>query len=364
MVTDAEEGLILVNVDTLADGEPRNNFLQARGDLERGRRARTARATSRSAGHYRLYRRRRRAGGGRPGRSAPPAARRASSRSRDARAIGAPVPLSLGDRRRGAEAVRRHPSRRVRCRAAGARCRSPTRGASMSPAPMPMSRRRREGLVIVDVDQARAADDLPERRLSAGSMNDAQDVVVGSTNASLFAYVADGRNGHEGDPAHLARRASPISTASRRAPKPELIAWAQTPLAGAGAVQGPRPRPRGRRDRRPDRGLRPPRLAALHPRRDGAPVPQQPRRAVQGARHRHDGGLGAVIRIGTAGAAAFTARRFARRGAASYRTSGEARRSPASPPSDRRSWRRRSRARLPRPRPPMAGPARTSARRS
>ena len=26
-------------------------------------------------------------------------------------------------------------------------------------------------------------------------MNDAQDVIVGSTNASLFAYVADGRNG-------------------------------------------------------------------------------------------------------------------------------------------------------------------------
>ena len=28
LVTDAEEGLILVDVDTLADGEPRNNFLK------------------------------------------------------------------------------------------------------------------------------------------------------------------------------------------------------------------------------------------------------------------------------------------------------------------------------------------------
>ena len=27
VVTDSEEGLILVNIDTLADGEPRNNFL-------------------------------------------------------------------------------------------------------------------------------------------------------------------------------------------------------------------------------------------------------------------------------------------------------------------------------------------------
>ena len=28
MITDAEEGLILVNVDTLADGNPRNNFIK------------------------------------------------------------------------------------------------------------------------------------------------------------------------------------------------------------------------------------------------------------------------------------------------------------------------------------------------
>ena len=39
VVTDAEEGLILVDVDTLADGEPRNNFLKRARDLERRRRA-------------------------------------------------------------------------------------------------------------------------------------------------------------------------------------------------------------------------------------------------------------------------------------------------------------------------------------
>ena len=38
-ITDAVEGLILVNVDTLADGEPRNNFLKRARDLEPGRRA-------------------------------------------------------------------------------------------------------------------------------------------------------------------------------------------------------------------------------------------------------------------------------------------------------------------------------------
>jgi hypothetical protein len=49
------------------------------------------------------------------------------------------------------------------------------------------------------------------------------------------------------------------------APMPELIAWAKTADAGDRAVEGPRPRPRGRRDRRPDRGVRPPRLATVHP---------------------------------------------------------------------------------------------------
>jgi len=51
-----------------------------------------------------------------------------------------------------------------------------------------------QGLAIVDVEN-------PEKpRLyqlfdAEGKLNDARDLVVGSTNASLFAYVADGRNG-------------------------------------------------------------------------------------------------------------------------------------------------------------------------
>ena len=35
-ITDAEEGLILTNVNTLADQEPRNNFLDPGADLEPG----------------------------------------------------------------------------------------------------------------------------------------------------------------------------------------------------------------------------------------------------------------------------------------------------------------------------------------
>jgi hypothetical protein len=58
-------------------------------------------------------------------------------------------------------------------------------------------------------------------------MNDAEDVVIGSTNASLFAYVADGRNGLK-----VIQLTSPASQPNfygfSPAPKPELIAWAKT----------------------------------------------------------------------------------------------------------------------------------------
>ena len=58
-------------------------------------------------------------------------------------------------------------------------------------------------------------------------MNDAEDVIVGSTNASLFAYVADGVNGMK-----VLQLTSPDSQPNfygfSPAPMPELIAWAKT----------------------------------------------------------------------------------------------------------------------------------------
>ncbi|HET7797356.1 MAG TPA: hypothetical protein VFK72_05705, partial [Nevskia sp.] len=51
-----------------------------------------------------------------------------------------------------------------------------------------------EGLVIVDIENPEKPK-LYQRFDGDGRINDARDVVVGSTNASLFAYVADGRNG-------------------------------------------------------------------------------------------------------------------------------------------------------------------------
>lgn len=68
-------------------------------------------------------------------------------------------------------------------------------------------------------------------------MNDAEDVIVGTTNASLFAYVADGRNGMK-----VIQLTSPASQPNfygfSPAPKPELIAWARTPTPAVAMSKG------------------------------------------------------------------------------------------------------------------------------
>jgi hypothetical protein len=83
-----------------------------------------------------------------------------------------------------------------------------------------------EGLVIVDVEKP----DRPkvyERVTLGGQLSDAQDVIVATTNASLFAYVADGRNGFK-----VLQLTSPSSQPNfygfSPEPKPELIAWRRT----------------------------------------------------------------------------------------------------------------------------------------
>jgi hypothetical protein len=83
-----------------------------------------------------------------------------------------------------------------------------------------------EGLAIVDIEKA----DKPRlyQMFNAdGKINDAQDVIVGTTNASLFAYIADGRNGLK-----VLQLTSPESQPGfygfSPEPKPELIAWRKT----------------------------------------------------------------------------------------------------------------------------------------
>ena len=85
---------------------------------------------------------------------------------------------------------------------------------------------KQDGLVIVDITRP-LAPKIYQRVTLDGSLNDAEDVIVGSTNASLFAYVADGRNGMK-----VLQLTSPSSQPNfygfSPAPKPELIAWAKT----------------------------------------------------------------------------------------------------------------------------------------
>ena len=83
-----------------------------------------------------------------------------------------------------------------------------------------------DGIAIVDVTN-------PEKPFvyqmfnAGGKISDAHDIVIGTTNASLFAYVADGKNGLE-----VLQLTSPESQPKFYGfspdPKPQLIAWYPT----------------------------------------------------------------------------------------------------------------------------------------
>lgn len=84
----------------------------------------------------------------------------------------------------------------------------------------------REGLAIIDVEKPEQPK-LYQLFTAAGQINDARDVVVGTTNASLFAYVADGKNGLK-----VLQLTAPDSQPGfygfSPEPRPELIATAPT----------------------------------------------------------------------------------------------------------------------------------------
>ncbi|MFM7403625.1 MAG: hypothetical protein ACKO1N_05905, partial [Erythrobacter sp.] len=93
-----------------------------------------------------------------------------------------------------------------------------------------------EGLVILDVKNPRTPRIFQKVTLG-GALNDAEDVIVATTNASLFAYVADGRNGMK-----VLQLTSPDSQRSfygfSPAPVPELIAFAKTPTPAIALSKG------------------------------------------------------------------------------------------------------------------------------
>ena len=95
---------------------------------------------------------------------------------------------------------------------------------------------KQEGLVIVNITRP-LAPAIYAKETFGGKMTDVEDVIIGSTNASLFAYVADGRNGLK-----VIQLTSPESQPNfygfSPAPKPELIAWAQTPSPAVALSKG------------------------------------------------------------------------------------------------------------------------------
>ncbi|MBT2135018.1 hypothetical protein KK137_11795 [Croceibacterium sp. LX-88] len=95
---------------------------------------------------------------------------------------------------------------------------------------------KQDGLVILNVTNPMAPK-IYKQETFGGTMNDVEDVVVASTNASLFAYVADGRNGMK-----VLQLTSPDSQRNfygfSPAPMPELIAWAKTPSPAVAMSKG------------------------------------------------------------------------------------------------------------------------------
>ncbi|MDK2760108.1 MAG: hypothetical protein KYX64_01965 [Sphingopyxis sp.] len=94
---------------------------------------------------------------------------------------------------------------------------------------------KQDGLVIVDVTRPAAPIIWPGLTFG-GKMQDAEDVIVASTNASLFAYVADGRGGIK--VLQLTSPDNPGLYGFSPKPTPELIAWAKTPSPALALSKG------------------------------------------------------------------------------------------------------------------------------
>lgn len=94
----------------------------------------------------------------------------------------------------------------------------------------------KEGLVIVDIERPQAPF-VYMRYNAEGRLNDTRDVIVGTTNASLFAYVADGKNG-----LRVLQLTSPEIQPKFYGfspdPKPQLIAWRKTPSPALALSKG------------------------------------------------------------------------------------------------------------------------------
>ncbi|MCP5419974.1 MAG: hypothetical protein H6970_07490 [Gammaproteobacteria bacterium] len=191
LITDAEEGLILTDINTLADGEPRNNFLERALTWNENGVLNGARHIT-IGGHY-VY-------------IAADAGLVILNMDQPLQPKVAAV-VKLDDVRASALQFRYlFVTDRGGLRVIDVT--HPEQPKLVPDAWVPMQDAHRiyvartyayvaagpEGLAIIDVTQPERPK-LYQRYSAQGQLNDARDVIVGTTNASLFAYVADGRNG-------------------------------------------------------------------------------------------------------------------------------------------------------------------------
>lgn len=233
VITDSEEGLILVDVDTLSDGEFRNNFFKRAVTWNEGNVLAGARHVT-LAGHIAYV-----------------------TTSAGLAVVDLDDPLHpkltanipLKDARASAVQFRylwvsdveglklfdvtdlRHPVAQPRGNLALANAQRIYLARTYA-----YVAGKQEGLIIVDITRP-LAPVLFARETFGGIMTDVEDVIVATTNASLFAYVADGRNGLK-----VIQLTSPESQPNfygfSPAPKPELIAWARTPSPALALSKG------------------------------------------------------------------------------------------------------------------------------
>ncbi len=219
-ITDSEEGLILVDVNTLADGEARNNFFTRALTWNEGGVLKGARHIT-VAGYY-LY---------------------------IAADLGVVI-LNVNDPMQP-KVVRVLPYEDARATAVQFRylfvtdkdglkvvdITDPENPVPVADAGVEIADARKfhlartyayiaggkDGLIIVDIETP-TKPRLYARFTADGRINDARDVTVASTNASLYAYIADGVNGLK--VVHLtAPDKQPKFYGYSPEPKPELIAW-------------------------------------------------------------------------------------------------------------------------------------------
>jgi hypothetical protein len=239
VVTDAVEGLILVNINTLADGEFRNNKLR-RASLAGGVDAWNPDGVLNGARHITL-------------------AGEVAYITADKGLVVVDLAEPLAPKVAAVQPLRDARATAVQFRylwvtdADGVKLFDVTNlraPVAVPEATVPLADARRmyvartyayvaakgEGLVILNVTNPRAPKVFQKVTLD-GTLNDAEDVIVGTTNASLFAYVADGRNGMK-----VLQLTSPDSQRNfygfSPAPVPELIAWAKTPSPAIALSKG------------------------------------------------------------------------------------------------------------------------------